>query len=117
MIGTVTAAGGIAPLGAGTCSHFEDITCSIPMTKLGNRSTSDLTNLDLLRSIAVGLVFIGHMMGMMRIRGLGDIGHFGVLLFLFIRHLSLCCRWNVLAYQAAGCTPSLLCEGYFEFTR
>lgn len=44
-------------------------------------------NLDLLRSVAVGLVFFTHTMGAMRIRGLGDLGRFGVLLFFV--HTSL----------------------------
>jgi hypothetical protein len=56
---------------------------SVSKTKRGNKATSDLANLDLLRPVAVLLVFIVHvhMMGMMRIRGLSDSGHFGVLLF------------------------------------
>ena len=49
--------------------------------------TRDLANLDLLRSVAVGLVFFTHMMAAMRIRGLGDLGRFGVLLFFV--HTSL----------------------------
>ncbi|WP_263352998.1 acyltransferase family protein [Acidicapsa acidisoli] len=49
--------------------------------------TQDLPNLDFLRAVAVGLVFAEHMMNVMKIRGLGDIGHFGVLLFFV--HTSL----------------------------
>lgn len=44
-------------------------------------TTGELANLDFLRAVAVGLVFIGHLLGTMRIRGAGDLGHFGVLLF------------------------------------
>jgi peptidoglycan/LPS O-acetylase OafA/YrhL len=40
-----------------------------------------LTNLDFLRAVVVGLVFTGHLMETAKIRGLGDLGHFGVLLF------------------------------------
>lgn len=43
--------------------------------------TTDLTNLDLLRTVAVLLVFVDHLTAFMQIRGLGDLGHFGVLLF------------------------------------
>jgi len=46
-----------------------------------------LANLDCLRAVAVGLVFSGHLLATMRIRGSGDIGHFGVLLFFV--HTSL----------------------------
>jgi len=53
----------------------------------GSEATRDLVNLDLLRAVAVGIVFFGHMMGIMRVRGLGDVGHFGVLLFFV--HTSL----------------------------
>lgn len=87
MTRTVATACETATLGVGACSHLKDVPCSIPTAKPGNKSTSDLANLDLLRSIAVGLVFIDHAMAMMRIRGLGDIGHFGVLLFFV--HTSL----------------------------
>jgi peptidoglycan/LPS O-acetylase OafA/YrhL len=44
-------------------------------------TTGELANLDFLRAVAVGLVFIGHLFLTMRIRGLGNLGHFGVLLF------------------------------------
>jgi peptidoglycan/LPS O-acetylase OafA/YrhL len=42
---------------------------------------AELSNLDLLRAVAVGLVLFGHLLGCMKIRGSGDLGHFGVLLF------------------------------------
>jgi peptidoglycan/LPS O-acetylase OafA/YrhL len=51
------------------------------------QETRDLPNLDVLRAVAVGLVFAEHMMSMMKIRGLGNLGHFGVLLFFV--HTSL----------------------------
>lgn len=44
-------------------------------------TTGELANLDFLRAVAVGLVFIGHLLATMRIRAAGDLGHFGVLLF------------------------------------
>jgi N-acetylglucosaminyldiphosphoundecaprenol N-acetyl-beta-D-mannosaminyltransferase len=48
---------------------------------------SDLPNLDFLRTIAVLLVFVGHLMLTAGVRGLGDVGHLGVLLFFV--HTSL----------------------------
>ena len=48
---------------------------------------SDLPNLDLLRTVAVLLVFVGHLMLTAGVRGLGDVGRFGVLLFFV--HTSL----------------------------
>ncbi len=47
------------------------------------QNSNDLANLDLLRALAVSLVLFGHLLGTMKIRGLGELGHFGVLLFLF----------------------------------
>ena len=55
--------------------------------KQQSEADRDLTNLDLLRAVAVGLVFVGHLMTTMRIRALGDLGHLGVLLFFV--HTSL----------------------------
>jgi peptidoglycan/LPS O-acetylase OafA/YrhL len=46
-----------------------------------DEATRDLTNLDALRSLAVLLVFTDHLTAFMRFRGLGDLGHLGVLLF------------------------------------
>jgi len=40
-----------------------------------------LTNLDLMRTAAVGLVFAGHLMETAKVRAMGDLAHFGVLLF------------------------------------
>lgn len=76
-----------AALDAEDCSTAEDAARRSPVPTRELEATRGLANLDLLRSVAVGLVFIGHMTGMMRIRGLGDIGHFGVLLFFV--HTSL----------------------------
>jgi len=61
--------------------------CSHPVTALPAQSKAELANLDLLRTVAVMLVFIGHLLGTMKIRGGGDLGHFGVLLFFV--HTSL----------------------------
>lgn len=47
----------------------------------GRSATGDLPNLNMLRSVAVLLVLFGHLTAFMRVRGLGDVGHFGVLLF------------------------------------
>ncbi len=46
-----------------------------------SEASHHLPNLDLLRTVAVGLVFTGHLSETVGIRGLGDLGHFGVLLF------------------------------------
>ena len=47
----------------------------------------DLVNLDLLRTVAVTLVFVDHLAGAADFRGLGDIGRLGVLIFFV--HTSL----------------------------
>ena len=62
-------------------SLFNDFATSAAKPGQIGKATNDLANLDLLRSVAVGLVFLTHLMDSMRIRGLGDLGHFGVLLF------------------------------------
>jgi peptidoglycan/LPS O-acetylase OafA/YrhL len=41
----------------------------------------ELANLDFLRAMAVGIVFFNHLLLTMNIREVGDLGHFGVLLF------------------------------------
>lgn len=43
--------------------------------------SGDLANLDVLRAVAVLVVLFGHLAGTMKVRLLGDLGHFGVLLF------------------------------------
>lgn len=63
-------------------------------------ATNDLANLDMLRSTAVGLVFLGHLLGSMKIRGLGDVGHFGVLLFFV--HTSLVLMMSMGRLHLAG---------------
>lgn len=63
------------------CSQVKDAVRSTPRKEYVKGEPSDLVNLDLLRAVAVSLVFTGHLAACMRIRGLGDIGHFGVLLF------------------------------------
>jgi peptidoglycan/LPS O-acetylase OafA/YrhL len=47
----------------------------------------DLANLDILRTVAVSLVFCAHLAEAMKIRGLGDVGQLGVLIFFV--HTSL----------------------------
>lgn len=69
------------------CSRVKDIENSTLKPRSASEATTDLANLDLLRSVAVGLVFLTHTMAAMRIRGLGDLGRFGVLLFFV--HTSL----------------------------
>ena len=75
------------PLDAEYSTQFENIASSAPKPRQIGSATSDLANLDLLRSVAVGLVFLTHTMDAMKIRGLGDLGRFGVLLFFV--HTSL----------------------------
>ena len=87
LIRTVATSCETTTLGVVDRSPVDDAPGSALIPTRGPETTRDLANLDLLRSVAVGLVFVGHMMGMMRIRGLGDVGHFGVLLFFV--HTSL----------------------------
>jgi peptidoglycan/LPS O-acetylase OafA/YrhL len=68
-------------LNAKDCFEIKGIARPAPKSKQMSEATWDLANLDLLRSVAVALVFFTHIMGAMRIPGLGDLGHFGVLLF------------------------------------
>lgn len=51
------------------------------------KDSRDLANLDFLRTVAVSLVFVDHLAASSGIRGLGDIGHLGVLIFFV--HTSL----------------------------
>jgi hypothetical protein len=58
----------------------------------------ELANLDFLRALAVGYVFIGKLLATMRIRATGDFGHFGALL----SHIS-----EMNSFQRTfGCAPS-----------
>jgi len=52
-----------------------------------NNGSRDLANLDFLRTVAVSLVFFDHLLATMQIRGFGDIGQLGVLIFFV--HTSL----------------------------
>jgi N-acetylglucosaminyldiphosphoundecaprenol N-acetyl-beta-D-mannosaminyltransferase len=70
-------------------------------------ASSDLPNLDLLRSLAVLLVFVGHLMLTAGVRGLGDVGYFGVLLFFVHTSLVL-----MLSMERLGLTGGKL---YFAF--
>lgn len=72
--------------------------CSLRRDKAG---AVDLANLDLLRSVAVGLVLIGHITGAMKLRGFGDIGHLGVLLFFV--HTALVLMLSMGRTGLAGC--------------
>jgi peptidoglycan/LPS O-acetylase OafA/YrhL len=55
--------------------------------RLAVDNSRDLANLDLLRTVAVTLVFADHLAATANIRGLGDIGRLGVLIFFV--HTSL----------------------------
>lgn len=74
-------------LNAELSPQVEDRAVSEQRRRQFSNEASDLANLDLLRTVAVGLVFLTHLMGAMRLRGLGDLGRFGVLLFFV--HTSL----------------------------
>ncbi len=77
----------------------------------GNR---DLTNLDFLRTVAVLLVFTGHLSGGMRIRGLGDLGHFGVLLFFVHTSLVLMLSMGRLGLQGGALYTSFMVRRIFR---
>ena len=57
------------------------IALATPKSLAERHSRGELANLDFLRAVAVGLVFIGHLLATMRIRVWGDFARFGVLLF------------------------------------
>ena len=75
--------------------------------ELQQTQNTDLANLDLLRSVAVGLVFFTHLFGAMKISGLGDLGHFGVLLFFVHTALVL-----MLSMERIGLTGASLCASF-----
>jgi len=54
----------------------------------------DLANLDFLRTVAVILVFVDHLAAASELRGLGDIGRFGVLIFFVHTSLVLMLSMN-----------------------
>jgi peptidoglycan/LPS O-acetylase OafA/YrhL len=87
MIRNEAASCELSPRNSEHPSLFNDFATSTAKPRQIGKATNDLANLDLLRSVAVGLVFLTHIMGAMRIRGLGDLGRFGVLLFFV--HTSL----------------------------
>jgi peptidoglycan/LPS O-acetylase OafA/YrhL len=73
--------------------------------------SNELANMDLFRTFAVLLVFIGHLFVFLRIRGLGDIGHLGVLFFFVHTSLVL-----MLSMDRLGLTGSSL-YGVFVLRR
>jgi len=60
----------------------------------------DLANLDFLRTVAVSIVFLDHLAETMKIRGLGDIGHLGVLIFFV--HTSLVLMLSMGRFRLSG---------------
>jgi peptidoglycan/LPS O-acetylase OafA/YrhL len=90
-----------------TRSEIQEPDAHCPSTLPVGGITSDLPNLDLLRSVAVGLVFIGHMMNSMNIRGLGDLAHFGVLIFFVHTALVL-----MLSMERLGLSGGKLYESF-----
>lgn len=103
MIRTVTTACETEALSGEHRSHVGDHTHSALKSKRNSTETNDLSNLDLLRSVAVLLVFVSHLASSMKIRGLGDVGHFGVLLFFVHTALVL-----MLSMERLGLTGSRL---------
>ncbi len=71
----------IANATASSKARVEGTPGSAASLRSRSEASHNLANLDLLRSVAVGLVFIGHLTATAKMRGLGDLGHFGVLLF------------------------------------
>jgi peptidoglycan/LPS O-acetylase OafA/YrhL len=67
-----------------SASSRPDSLAAVAHSKVNSR---DLANLDLLRTIAVSLVFLDHLAAAGNIRGLGNIGRLGVLIFFV--HTSL----------------------------
>jgi peptidoglycan/LPS O-acetylase OafA/YrhL len=64
-----------------------DVKPTDAMRSLAADDSRDLANLDFLRTVAVSLVFVGHLAAAAGIRGLGDTGRLGVLIFFV--HTSL----------------------------
>jgi peptidoglycan/LPS O-acetylase OafA/YrhL len=64
-----------------------DESCARLKIGVARDDTRDLANLDILRTVAVSLVFADHLAAAANVRGLGDIGRLGVLIFFV--HTSL----------------------------
>jgi len=77
-------------------------------------ATRDLANLNLLRTVGVGLVFVGHLTATMRVRALGDLGHFGVLLFFVHTALVLMFSMERLALSGTGLYASFVIRRIFR---
>ena len=73
---------------------------TLPVIKPRAAAAYDLANLDFLRTIAVGLVFVSHLARTMEVRLLGNIGHLGVLLFFV--HTSLVLMMSMSRMNLAG---------------
>ena len=68
----------------------------------------------MLRAVAVGLVFVGHLMGTMRVRALGDLGHLGVLLFFVHTSLVLMLSMGLLDMSGSRLYISFLVRRIFR---
>ena len=55
-------------------AYAADLADPASSPKPGIMATRDLANLNLLRTVGVGLVFVGHLTATMRVRALGDLG-------------------------------------------
>jgi peptidoglycan/LPS O-acetylase OafA/YrhL len=79
-----------------------------------NGSKHDLVNLDFMRAVAVSLVFIGHLLGTMRFRAFGAVGHLGVLLFFVHTSLVLMMSMSRLELRGASLFASFLLRRVFR---
>ncbi len=75
---------------------------------------TDLPNLDLLRTIAVLLVFASHLVLTAGIRGMGDVGHFGVLLFFVHTSLVLMLSMERLGLSGRQLYSSFVIRRFFR---
>src|SRR5512146_1173960 len=60
--------------------HSSELLVSSDRT-VADDASRELANLDLLRTVAVALVFFSHLFMTLKIRFMGELGHLGVLLF------------------------------------
>jgi peptidoglycan/LPS O-acetylase OafA/YrhL len=74
----------------------------------------DLANLDLLRTVAVGLVFVDHLAAAANIRGLGDLGRLGVLIFFVHTSLVLMLSMDRLGLSGSRLYSSFLVRRVFR---
>ena len=83
--------------------------------KLAQRRTrGELANLDLLRAVAVGLVFMCHLLATMRVRAMSNLGHFGVLLFFVHTALVLMMSMERLGLSGRNLYTAFMVRRFFR---